>query len=322
MKDFPVIRLNKAIQEAMSHVVSIGIAVGIKDGLDPYIYMIDTEGGPVSTVAQIDEIPAILNSQYKHKVSVSVAYMQILWIICDIALNNNDVMAIENQIEEMTPEEREQFYKELKVDTRETIYLRTLLDKTEVFQRSAQKADLVETIASKKLSEEEMDRVYSLDSESNTEIRADSMYVYGMAFCLLHEFSHHSLGHDISKDGSVEEEIEADQAAFWSMYSDLDDNEKLTAMYGILCSLVSLLFINEKLIDDGIHPLPVERIFDYYELIKDENPKYAGLLCHLFYIWAVVTRDNDMPKLHLPYNEMIYIIKEHLIEIEHRNNNI
>lgn len=82
--------------------------------------MIDTEGGPVSTVAQIDEIPAILNSQYKHKVSVSVAYMQILWIICDIALNNNDVMAIENQIEKMTPEEREQFYKELKVDTRET----------------------------------------------------------------------------------------------------------------------------------------------------------------------------------------------------------
>lgn len=38
MKDFPVIRLNKAIQEAMSHVVSIGIADGIKDGLDPYIY--------------------------------------------------------------------------------------------------------------------------------------------------------------------------------------------------------------------------------------------------------------------------------------------
>ena len=61
-------------------------------------------------------------------------------------------------------------------------------------------------------------------------------------------------------------------------------------------------------------------MFVYYELIKDENPKYAGLLCHLLYTWAVYTRDDNMPKWDRPYNELIYLMKDHLLEIEERNN--
>ena len=55
-------------------------------------------------------------------------------------------------------------------------------------------------------------------------------------------------------------------------------------------------------------------------MIKDESPKYAGLLCHLLYTWAVYTRDDNMPKWDRPYDELIYLMKDHLLEIENNNN--
>ena len=322
MKNFPVLSLNPNITDAISKIVSLGIADGIKEGLDPQIHLVDEESGPISTVAEITEIPVFLNLDYKRKVSVSAAYMQVLWIICNIALKNNDAIAVEVEVDNMSPEEKEQFYKELEVDTPETRYLKTLLDKKAIFQQSADEVDLIKLICSKKLSEAEMDIVYQLDMTSDSGALTNNMYIYAMNFCLLHEFSHHSLGQYFSKEATLEEEVAADQSAFWSMYSDLEGNLKLTAMYGIICSLVSLLFINPKLIDDETHPKPIERIFEYYELIKDENPKYAGLLCHLIYTWAVYTRDNDMPIWDRPYNELIYLMKAHLLEIEDRNNGL
>lgn len=320
MKNFPVLSLNPNITDAISKIVSIGIADGIKEGLDCRIHLVDEEGGPISTIAEITELPTFLNPEHKRKVSVSAAYMQVLWIICDIALKNNDTIAVEVEVDKMSPEEKEQYYKELEVDAPETRYLKTLLDKKKIFQESAEKVDLIELICSKKLTEAEMDTVYTLDMTSGSGVLTNSMYTYAMTFCLLHEFSHHSLGQDFSKEATLNDEIEADQSAFWSMYSDLEGKLKLSAMYGIICSLVSLLFINPKLLDDGIHPKPVERIFEYYELIKDESPKYAGLLCHLLYIWAVYTRDDEMPKWDRPYNDLIYLMKDHLQEIEERNN--
>lgn len=175
------------------------------------------------------------------------------------------------EVDDISPEEKEQFYKGLEVDTPETRYIKTLLDKKAIFQQSAEKVDLIELICSKKMSEAEMDIVYSLDISSDSGVLTNSMYIYAMTFCLLHEFSHHSLGQDFSKEASLEEEVAADQSSFWSMSSDLEGNLKLTAMYGTICSLVSILFINPKLINDTTHPKPIEKIFEYYELIKDEN---------------------------------------------------
>ena len=320
MKIFPVLTLNSSITEAISKIVSIGIADGIKEGLDPEIHLFDEEGGPIQTIAEITELPSFLKPEHKRKVSVSAAYMQVLWILCDIALKNNDAIAVEVEVDKMSSDEKDQYYKELEVDLPETRYLKTLLDKKAIFQQSAEKVNLIELICSKKLSEDEMERVHSLDMTSGSGVLTNGMYIFAMTFCLLHEFSHHSLGQDFSKEATLEEEVAADQSAFWSMYSDLEGNLKLTAMYGIICSLVSLLFINPQLIDDGIHPKPVERILEYYELIKAESPKYAGLLCHLLYTWAVYTRDDNMPKWDRPYDELIYLMKDHLLEIENNNN--
>ena len=87
-------------------------------------------------------------------------------------------------------------------------------------------------------------------------------------------------------------------------------------------SSLLLDIFNKSLEDDGIHPLPIERIFTFYDIVKDEGSNFAGLLCHLFYIWAVYTHDVDMPRLEGTYNETIEIIKKYMIEKERSNNNI
>lgn len=103
------------------------------------------------------------------------------------------------EVDDISPEEKEQFYKGLEVDTPETRYIKTLLDKKAIFQQSAEKVDLIELICSKKMSEAEMDIVYSLDISSDSGVLTNSMYIYAMTFCLLHEFSHHSLGQDFKR---------------------------------------------------------------------------------------------------------------------------
>ena len=322
MKPFPTYRLNAAITDAMSKIITIDIASGIATGLDSMIHFVDESGGPLTTIAEITDYPNILtdggSSRY---VKISATYTQLLWMLCSIALRNHDSIVIESEIERMSPEERSQFIKELRENNSITEYQRELVDKKGTFALSADMINRIEVMTQRAISETEMDELYRYDMESEIGIRINSMYVYAMVFCLLHEFSHHSLNHDFQHEGTLQEEIEADSNSFWSIYSDLDGAEKNTAIIGILCSLVSLIFVNKSLRDDGIHPLPIKRIFTYYDLIKDENTKYAGLLCHLFYAWAVYVHDDNMPKLEGPYNETLDMIRAYMLEKEHQANN-
>lgn len=82
--------------------------------------------------------------------------MQILWIICNIALKNNDSIAIEIEIDNMSDEDRKKYFRELSADTPITNYQRELLDKKRIFQESAEKVNTIEKIASRKLTDVQM----------------------------------------------------------------------------------------------------------------------------------------------------------------------
>ena len=86
-----------------------------------------------------------------------------------------------------------------------------------------------------------------------------------------------------------------------------------------MCALVSLIFADPSLEDDGIHPLPIERIFYFYNIVKEDSPQYAGLMCHLFYTWAVYTHDDNMPHWDGPYEETIEKIRNYMSEKYHIN---
>ena len=321
MRPFPIYRLNEAVTSAMSKIVTIDIGNGIANGLNQQINFVDEHGGSISTIAEISNYTEPLNKESQKRVKISATYAQILWMICNIALRNHDTIAIESEIDRMSLEERKQYFKDLQQDSEITKYQRELLDRKKSFELSSQMLNFMEQLAQRNITEEEMDYLYSFDMDSDLGVKVNSIYVYAMTFILLHEFSHHALNHDVEKEGTIQEEIAADCNAFWSIYSDLNGADKTTAMIGILCSLVSLIFIDKSLSADGVHPLPIERIFRYYDLVKEDNPKYAGLLCHLFYAWAVYTHDEYMPKLEAPYNGTLEKIREYMFKKEFQANN-
>lgn len=321
MLPFPIYRLNEAVTNSLQNIISLDIAQGVQDGLDPMIHFVDEYGGPLSTIAEITERALVLEeNEYRRYVTVSATYSQILWMTCSIAMRNHDSIAINCEVEKMTPEEKIKFQQELSIDSPITRYERELLDEEKVFSESADMVNTIELMSIRNLSEEEMQKLYNYDMTSDIGIRINSLYVYAMSFGLLHEFSHHSLNHDFNKLGTLEEEEEADHNAFWTLYSDLEGPDRKTALLGVLCSLVSLIFVNPSLEDDGIHPLPIERIFYFYDIVKDESPNFAGLMCHLFYTWAVYTRDESMPKWNGPYDETIEEIRTYMLEKEKNGN--
>jgi hypothetical protein len=220
----------------------------------------------------------------------------------------------------MSIEEHSNFLCELEIENTITRYERALLDQKVVFSKSADLLNIIEILSNRKLSDEEMEQLYTYDMTSDIGVRVNSLYVYAMSFILLHEFSHHSLNHDFNHYGTLEEEEAADHNAFWTLYSDLEGNERTTALLGILCALVSLIFVNSSLEDDNIHPLPIERVFYFYDIVKEESPKFAGLMCHLFYTWAVYTHDDNMPHLNGPYEETIETIRNYLLRKEEETN--
>lgn len=322
MKYFPIYRLNEAITLSFKKIVSLDIAQGIRDGLDSMVHFVDEQGGPLSTIAEIIDKPILIDKdEPKRYVKISASYSQMLWMICSIVIRNHDCVAINYEIEHMSIEEYNNFLKELEIDNAITKYERALLDQKVVFSESADILNKIEILSNRKLSDEEMEQLYTYDMTSDIGVRINSLYVYAMSFILLHEFSHHSLNQDFNHYGTIEEEEAADHNAFWTLYSDLEGNERKTALLGILCALVSLIFADPSLEDDGIHPLPIERILYFYNIVKDESPKFAGLMCHLFYTWAVYVHDANMPQLDGSYDETFDKIKAYMIEKEHQANN-
>ena len=245
MKYFPIYRLNEAITLSFKKIVSLDIAQGIRDGLDSMIHFVDEQGGPLSTIAEIIDKPILIDKdEPKRYVKISATYSQMLWMICSIVMRNHDSVAINYEIEQMSIEEHNNFLMELEIDNAITRYERALLDQKVVFSESADILNKIEILSNRKLSDEEMEQLYTYDMTSDIGVRINSLYVYAMSFILLHEFSHHSLNHDFNHFGTIEEEEAADHNAFWTLYSDLKGNERTTALLGILCALVSLIFVN------------------------------------------------------------------------------
>ena len=109
-----------------------------------------------------------------------------------------------------------------------------------------------------------------------------------------------------------DDEVNADLSAFWSIYSDINDIRRFSANIGILCIMFSLLMLNPTMAEDGIHPREDKRIFDIYDNIKDESPKYTVLLVRLFKIWADVYGVFDFPQVTDDSENSLQIIREFL----------
>lgn len=124
----------------------------------------------------------------------------------------------------------------------------------------------------------------------------NGVYCYSIAFAMLHELSHFTLGHLEKDDEDIEDERDADICAIWSVFNDLEGREKFTAIVGVICLLFALLMINPTMEEDNIHPREDRRIMELYDSVKEDNPKYTFLLVHLFKLWAIMNEIKGFPE--------------------------
>ena len=292
---FPVERILYKVQEELPKAQTVDLLKGFENGLQHKINLVDRDG-KVTVVAEVSPTG---------QVTLSIAYCQFLLLLCHVGLIIHESIAVDSQLDSMSEDEKEQYHKELEYDTLETRYLREIpsLEKAKIICPAL--IDIARPLLElRPLSETEYRSIcddVSYDSELAT--RANSLCVYGIIFILLHEASHVILGQDLNVKGTVAEEIEADHNAFWALYGDLVEKERNTALMGCICALTSLLFFNPSLTIDGVHPREDDRLFSFYDILKDEKSSYTEMLVFLLITWATVyAEDNpDFPKLEDSY---------------------
>lgn len=327
---FPVQALNRNITEILKKITSAGILENVNKGLNNNIEFIDV-GKAISNVAEINPI--------NNKVIISAAYCQYLWLMCSITIMEIDREVIVKVCEHFgipleqfledsvtiinTPKKQIQGQISLKGDDIDKYieYLKTtpeLLEEEGYLRRRENYINLLCELTDKE--KFDINHFSKIDMKTPYAEKINSVYCFGICFILLHELSHFSLGHIDRDSQSVQDEIEADLASFWSIYSDISEDKRFSAICGILCALFSLLFLNPTMESDGIHPSEEDRIIAIYDSIKSDNPKYTILLVSLFTYWAKFHNIRNFPK-DLQEEEPIDKIKSFLSNYK-KNNNI
>ena len=303
---FPVQALNRNITEILKKITSAGILENVNKGLNNNIEFIDV-GKAISNVAEINPI--------NNKVIISAAYCQYLWLMCSITIMEIDREVIVKVCEHFgipleqfledsvtiinTPKKQIQGQISLKGDDIDKYieYLKTtpeLLEEEGYLRRRENYINLLCELTDKE--KFDINHFSKIDMKTPYAEKINSVYCFGICFILLHELSHFSLGHIDRDSQSVQDEIEADLASFWSIYSDISEDKRFSAICGILCALFSLLFLNPTMESDGIHPSEEDRIIAIYDSIKSDNPKYTILLVSLFTYWAKFHNIRNFPK--------------------------
>lgn len=308
---FPVQALNQNITNILKKIITADILRNIKKGLNNQIRFID-QNSHISNVAEINK-----NIDGSCTVSLSAAFCQYLWLICDIAIKDFDIQTVIKSCKEynITTENFKVYSKCIldipkgkvkkqisseypNMDVEQYLdYLYRIIDLVEsnIIEQQQNELEILSELIdkSKKI---DFDKLKKINLKGKYEEKTNSVYCYGIAFILLHELAHFALGHMDKKLEDIDDETNADMAAFWNMYSDIPEAAKFSANCGILCALFSLLYLNPNIEEDGIHPREDKRIFEVYDTIKCDNDKYTYLLTYMFDYWGNTYNIPNYPK--------------------------
>lgn len=334
---YPIHKLDGNITAILQTIISADIQGCINKGLSNEIQFID-EGTSITCPAKI--VPDKLNDCYY--VQLSAAYCQYLWLLCDIALKSIDLDIILQECKKIggnIEDYKTSVYKILDLPKEELSDLLKTYGKEihfdqfyDYLKRSLSIIDTERTTKEQKMDyclllqlvdnskAIDIERYYQIDLDGAYEAKVNAMYCFGITFVLLHELSHFSLGHLNKYEEEENQELEADIAAFWNIYSSLAEAELFSANCGVLCVLLSLIFLNPNLSidEDDCHPREDKRLFEIYDNIKEDNEKFALLIIHMFKLWKDFNDIKDFPELKDENLEKaINSIKEFLLSYNH-----
>lgn len=327
---YPVYRLNYNITQFLAKVVSSDIIGNLNTGLENEIQIID-DCNHITDIASVGLDPIT----GKSKVRLSAAYCQYYWFVSDIAMKIMDRHIIEEScrqynisIEDFrthsekiaaTPIEYQQaiinIYPDIDVEKYVSYFkcVPEILDST--FYQQMQKEYQHAMSIINKSENINLAEIQNYDLNTKYHERVNSVYCYGIAFILLHELSHHALGHvgQPHKDGDEEN---ADMSAFWSIFSDIVGEKRVSANAAMLFVFFSFMELDPSLKEDKVHPRDDKRMFAVYDIIKDENPKYTEILVRLLDFWARINDKKDYP-YNLPITEeSVEIIKAYFSSLD------
>lgn len=316
LKTYPIHKLDGNITAILQTIISADIPGCINKGLSNEIHFID-EGTSITDSAKI--VPDILNGGYY--VQLSAAYCQYLWLICDIALKSIDFETISYEcgkrgldlndyktfLEEFISLPKEMALEKLQKSgyninpAQYYDYIKrspSIIDIERLKKELEMDYCLLLPLADKSKAID-IEKYYQINFGGAYEEKVNAMYCYGITFVLLHELSHFSLGHLNKTIEEESDEIEADIAAFWNIYSSLTGPQLFSANCGLLCVLFSFIFLNPNLsIDEkDNHPREDKRLFEIYDNIKDDNEKFELLIIHMFRLWKDFNDIQDFPEL-------------------------
>lgn len=314
MKPFPVLYLSDRINEILSKIVSIDIRDNIESGVDPQIEYVDIDG-ILTDIASIGSYKSLEESMSHYSVRVSLAYFQSLWLMCEAALWTHDSMIARSDFLQLNDQQLKKFESMGKANPNsELSYIASLVvgDEIDVVRNF----ELINIIMSRKVAESEMEELYQHNMRSQFGTYVNSLCVYAMSFILLHELSHHDLGQDFTQESTLDDEINADDHAFWTLYSDLTAKEHTTAMHGVVCALTSLLFISNPLAKDKNHPRPFERVFRYYHIALEENKKEKNFFRTILFYWACYIANGELVKIVCDNSKTMEEIESYLYNLE------
>lgn len=318
MKEYPIKCLHDNVSHLIASLQGVDIKTASERGFDSKVIETDTKG-------RITETSRI----YNNTVRLSMAFCQYLWIFCKIGIMfaNNDW--INEAVEEMTEDERSNFFKELEIarknknldikGTREALYADSVLWRENVLQTTFDLVSYAKEIKENGASDELKDKLFYLIQDPIFSIGANDAYTYALAFILLHEFSHFELQHN-QVEGPKEDELEADFSAFWNLYSEVkDEQEARTVIMGMVCSLSIIAILQGTWQETEEHPSITERIEKLLSLVEDKPEilaKVKHVICYYIRIWAFATDNADCPDfiendLDKSFNDMFEYVKQH-----------
>jgi hypothetical protein len=137
-------------------------------------------------------------------------------------------------------------------------------------------------------------------SENQNVSEANAITIMAMSFILIHEFSHHALGHDLDKTNDHSEEYYADNFAFQTMikgYIVGNDTKNHSINVGIIIGLGSILLLDSSWETDNEHPaidLRLTKILLEFENINENNDKYWLWGVIILYLWNWYYFSNNL----------------------------
>jgi hypothetical protein len=325
---FPIHRLNYRVSEKLGRIITADIPGCINKGLKNTVNLID-DGRGMTECARIEK--DILDGDIY--VTVSAAFMQFVWLLNDIALKSidlgtiiqqcnqfgvkyEDYVKIAEMVSQMTPEELLSKYS-LPDGMNAQQYIEYMSRTMPLMDPKLFEESIINELSLLRRLRNTTEHFNPSDfSQVNLhgkyEGAVNAVYCYSIVFMMLHELSHFALGHLDEVKERLEDEKNADMNAFWCVFSDLKGREQFTAIVGIICLLFALLMINPTMKEDGVHPREDKRIFEIYDNVKNDNPKFTVLLIKLFKIWAIINTIKDFPEVTDFSDEGLNIIRDYL----------